>query len=337
MNELVPGPGSSSSAVEVYYEKAGDRTLLLKALLDIANVPASWAWMRQAEDMLPETDWSHPDARLFPSRVIAVEPDSDSPVWIDLTVRNWPIGRLPDYWSGGAAMVLAPGGERLIRLPATRAEDYATTVDATYRLGDGLAADIDLRMIVGSIEGWAQKDRFRDTRTHQKELMGSAMASNLYPGARVRSLEFLGLDVTEEPFGLALDLNAPHLLRRAGDEALLPVVHQASYLVRSYGGAAERRHPIHLRRARAVRAKIRVELGEHWEIERVPSNTALACPLGLYSLRFSKEEGVITIEQALTLEPGRLEASEFSIFLDFAKAVDEAEKGSIVLRKKAGA
>src|SRR5690606_34332015 len=313
-------------------EKSGDRLVLLKALLDIAQVPSSWAFLRYPESILPETDWTHPSTGMFATRVIALEPDSDTPTFIDFTVRDWPLGRLPDYFSGGAAMILADDGARIVRLPVYPAAEHGTNVDATYRLAPDLSAEIDLRMVVGSIEGWAQKERLRTARDFQKDLMGRGLASNMFPGCRVSELAFLGLDKPEEPFGLTFKLTVPQLLRASGDEALLPVVHQASYLVRSYGGAAKREHPFHLRRTRAMRARIRVELGD-WEIVRIPRDTVLASPLGLYTLRFVRAGDAIEIEQALTLEPGRLGPEEFASFLRFATEIDERERERIVIRR----
>ena len=118
-----------------------------------------------------------------------------------------------------------------------------------------------------------------------------------------------------------------------GQDFLLPVVVQPSSLVRSYGAPPDRKHPYVLRLQRVNYDSLLVELGESFELARLPEGVALAGKFFTYSLSFREEEGGIRVDRRLEIRPGRLEPDEFPAFLKLLQDADNAEKERIVLRK----
>lgn len=334
VTELVSNPQGSGSAVRVLLEKAGDRTALFKALADLAGLKTRWAWLRPADDMMPRPDWSRPSADMFPSRHVLLETEASGPVWIRLSSRDLPFGRIDEQFSEGSALVLEPdGGHRTVSLPRIPPETYASGLNGTIRLLPEAAADVEIRIVLGPTASYAQKDRFRTLPAFQKMLAGQQIANQVFRGAQVREFDFLHLD-SDEPLTIAFSAKAPQVLTESGDDLLMPSVRQASSLVRGLGGPPDRKHPYHLRLRRAVSSRLRVEPGDAYEIRSTPDDVILNHSLARYSLRFRREEGAVLVEQDLTLLPGRLAAAEFAEFLAFCQQVDAAEKGSLVFRKK---
>jgi hypothetical protein len=119
---------------------------------------------------------------------------------------------------------------------------------------------------------------------------------------------------------------------RSGDDFLLPPVLQPAQLVRSYGAPPSRKHPYKVRQRRAKHDRILVHLGEHFDISKLPANVEISGRFASYSLTYKREEGKLTIERKLIIEPGTLAPGQFQEFLGLLQKADEAERERIALK-----
>ena len=115
---------------------------------------------------------------------------------------------------------------------------HATSFNGKLRLIANGAAEVELDLVARNSGGHAQKEAFRTLPADQKDQRGRGFANALFPGARVRSVEFKNLSDRELPFTLSVALTAPRLLRPSGDGLRLAGVLQPSLMVRRYGGPA---------------------------------------------------------------------------------------------------
>jgi tetratricopeptide (TPR) repeat protein len=334
VNDLVAKGGGGGQAVQVLLEKAGDRTVLFKALCDLGGVTTHWAFLRAKEEVLPRAHWSLPRPDLFPHPFVAVEEEGKPPVFVTLSARGTPFGRLPESIQGGKAMVLLPRGERIEPLPAPHPEESATITRGTLRFGEGHDAEAEVEISSRAVAFYALKDQLKTIPAFQKDLALRRMATQFFPGARVRKAEMRGLDDPDAPTAFVLDLTAPQYLRTSGDDLLLKAVFRPTRLVASFGGRATRELPIHFREERVTRDEIRVEPGESCELERMPRDVLLASALGEYALTYRRSGSAVVVEREMTLRPGRLEAAEYPELLEFSRKVDAAEEESLVFRRR---
>jgi tetratricopeptide (TPR) repeat protein len=340
VNELVPSGGRGqggrgATAVHVLLEKSGDRNLLYKALLDAAGVPARWAFLRPQEALLEKANWDYPSAGFFPSPHIAVPGPGDDVTYVSLAGRFTPFGKLQESLQGGKALLIDPGRPgQIVQLPPARPEDSAVRFTGTLRLGAGQDVEAAVEQALLQVSAHALKEQFKDAPDAQRDMLLRAAATRLFPGARVKQAAMPGLDDPEKPLAFAFQLTAPKLLKPSGEEHLLKTVFQPAQLVRSFAGKARREHPFHFRRQVVTRDALRIVPGKSFAPSKLPPETALACPLGTYSLRYQEEGEAVTMTRELTLLPGRLAAAEFPAFLSFCERVDAAERESLVFKKK---
>ena len=334
VNDVVRGDSGGRTALRVLLEKSGDRTTLFKALLEVSGVPSSWTFLRRSEERLPRTNWQYPRSDMFSStRRILLEPPGHDPVWLTLRYRNVPFGRLPERYSDGTALVLTPRGHRFVDLPRVPAAEYASVGEAVFRLGGELEAEVKLETSFRTESAYGQKDRFRTMRASQRDQLLRGFVNALFPGAKVDKAEVRDLEEISAPLTIAFELTAPNLLRPSKDDLLLRVVRQPSRMVRTYGGAAERKHPYHLPVSPASRSTARIHLGPY-RVHRLPEDVGIASHLGIFSMNYKRDGDSVAITRELTMRPGRLRQAEFPAFLEFCEAVDAAERENIVLRKK---
>jgi len=333
VHDLVAQERGSRIATRVLLEKSGDRTNVYKALLDAAGVPSAWAFASPKAGLLPEQNWAYPSTSLFPSRFIVLDQPGASPIWVTMRYRHSPFGRLPESFNAGRALVLRSGSAEFVSMPSVPADDFASTLTGKLKLGDSTEVDVEFSMVTRILQAYLAKDQFKNIPTFQRGLLLQSQARRMFPGAKVTKAAFGGEDDPNTPLELQFKLSAPNLLAQSGQDFLLPVVVQPSSLVRSYGAPPDRKHPYVLRLQRVNYDSLLVELGESFELARLPEGVALAGKFFTYSLSFREEEGGIRVDRRLEIRPGRLEPDEFPAFLKLLQDADNAEKERIVLRK----
>ena len=334
VNEVVTKNTGSSVAIRVLLEKSGNRTFLFKALLDAAGIPSRWAFLRMDENLERKTNWDYPSNSFFRAPYIVLDLPGRDRLFISLQYRDLPFGFLPEVYSRGKALVLYAGDAKIEELPVLSTEIYESATRATWRLGEDVAVDVDFVMETKAAQGWMQKDRFSTLNAFQITLMTRGLATQLFPGAKVEKGNIVGIEDKSQPFALEFKLEAPKLMVRSGDDFLLPPVLQPAQLVRSYGAPPSRKHPYKVRQRRAKQDRILVHLGEHFEISKLPANVEISGRLASYSLIYKQEEGKLTIERRLTIEPGTLAPGKFQEFLGLLQKADEAERERIVLKPR---
>ncbi|MCH2373599.1 MAG: tetratricopeptide repeat protein, partial [Planctomycetes bacterium] len=288
VNKTVPTSRGGSTAVQVALEKAGDRTVLFKALLDLAGVKNHWAYLRPVEASLPRRNWAYPTARMFPYRVVAIVREEDSPLFVSLRNRSLPFGLLPAALRGGKAMILTRNDAEMKKLPGLRPELLSNSLDLTLRPTAGLAGEVKLHLVSRRAQAYAQKERFKTIQEFQKRLVLQSITNRFYPGASVKGGDFVGLDDVDTPFTIAVELTTPKLLQEDDRGTLIKPIPQPLRLVRSFGGKSQRTHPFHLTNHLLTSDTVHISLERFASTVRIPSNVVLASPLGTYSLSYER-------------------------------------------------
>lgn len=334
VNELIPKDSGGSDASQTLLLKAGDRTLLFKALLDAAGVPCRWEFLRPPEAVLPRARWEQPDYTFFQYPHVRLEVGPD-PIHLSLGGRFTPFGRLPEQLEGGKALVVSRGAHSIEPLPAGRPEESATSLVGVVKLGEDESVEAELTLEARASAAFSQKDRLKTLQAFERDLVFRQMANGFFPGARVLKADFPGIEERDQPLRIFIAAQAPKALKKSEDSYLFRPILQPLGLVRSFAGRSKREHPFHLRAQRISRDRLRIEPGARFAAGKLPEGLSLACSLGTYVLRYSLQEGSVQVERELTLLPGRLGAREFDEFVGFCEKVDAAERENVSFRKVA--
>ncbi len=345
VGEMVAESSGPSEAVRVLVTRSGDRTALFKALLDRAGVASRWAWLRPRDALRPADDGSHPRPEAFGDRFVLVEPEGAPPAWVSLAIRRSPYGKLPADLQGGTALVLEPrGGAVFLPVPSQSLEDSASSTIAELTLSGpgipslGAAAVVDI--VSRDLPDYGAKERLRTMKEDIKQQALSAAASRLFPGAKLVSGGFPGLGENDPPLAIRMELSAPKALAPRGEgEALLRVVLQPAEMIKRFIRRPKREHPYRLGGQLVVRDRLRIATGPLYRIERVPESRSFTSKIGTWSLVFTPEgpDGKggerLRVERYITLLPTTVPVEEFARLVEFARAVDQAEGGRIVLMR----
>lgn len=338
LQELVKTDQGPRDANGILLERAGNRTVLYKALLDAAGVPSSWAFARPRPGILAQADFSHPSPDGFSSQLVALNLPGREKLWVTLDQRKTPFGKLPYYLQGGTAIVLRPGGAALEVITHEPPSSKSESLDAKIALGrdasSPLAAEVSLSMTSRDYSSCSRKTVVEGLDTHRRELYLQQFAAGLFPGARVSKSLFKDVESVSSPLRLEIDLVAPEYLSRTGDDLLVRSVIQPLQLVQSLIRGAEREHPYLFPRQLIRKDTMEIDLGEHFSVSHLPTGALELCPLGSYALRFIVDGSRVLVEREVRLDPGSLDAKDHPRLIAFCRAVDEAESARIVLHSR---
>jgi hypothetical protein len=328
----VRGDFGGDEASEIFLERAGTRTVLLRALLDAAGVPSRFALCAPNPRLSEVQVWDPPRPELFVSSALVVEPRDGPPVWVVDGGRFLPYGLVPDSIQGGQAILISRSGGELRTVPETPVEETMSRSETRIRL-EGRGGTVASRSVVLAPGGYQFKDRVATASKAQLRNFVEAQVNQVFRGARLESFDFPGVDRPGVPFTLETLARVEALLVPRDEALALRTGLAPLDLLRTLGGKPERAHPLLVRMRQAQEDVVEVDLGGH-ALESLPRDLLLAERFATYSLAYEHAEGRLVVRRRFTLIPSRIEREEYGSVLRFCREVDAAERKWIHLRER---
>jgi len=324
------GPGEAS---EIFVEKAGHRSVLLRALLDAAGVPSRFA-MSGANPRLSEVVvWDPPRPELMPFSALVVEPRDGPAVWVLEGGRFLPYGMIFDELQGAPAMLLSRSGGELGVVPEAPIEATATRLSLRIAL-EGRAGKVQSRLEMRAPQGYRLKDQVATASKAQLKTYIESQANESFRGAKLTRFDFPGVDKPGVPFTIEYEASVPELVTPKGEKLAVKTGLTPLGLTGQLGGDAEREHPMLLRVRQAQEDVVEIDLGTGYVVESLPQNLLVAERFGTYSLTFEARDGRVRVRRWFALVPSRVESDEYDSVLRFCREVDAAELKWIEVRGK---
>jgi tetratricopeptide (TPR) repeat protein len=328
--------GGGAEASEILASGAGQRLVLLKALLDAAGIPARFAICGENPALAAAQVWDPPRPDLLSGgEALVVEPRGGGAIWVVPGGKYLPYGKVPLSIQGAPALLLGKAGGEFRVVPSAPAEDEGMETRVSIAL-DGRAASVDWRMTIRESGAYHFKERIATAPKAQLRNMVEAQAGQLFLGARVVAFDFPDVEKPGAPFALASKIQVPAFVEdRDGSPSVKTGISPLS-LTQSFGGKPTREQPMMLRMMRTQHDSSEIALGAGWEVASVPPNVLFEDKFGAYSLTFEVEKGKVRVTRSFAIFPSRVEPAEYPGFLKFLREVDAAEAKRIHLRKAGG-
>ena len=324
------GTDFASSASHVLAQGRGNRLLVLKAALLAASIPSHLVLVRSyGSDPAP---YRFPRGELFAYAVLRVDLPS-GPAWVDPSYRLAPFGQLPAFARGQDAWVVPEPGEEPLEI---------RTPSALPGQNDGRVVSLDLTVdAAGAATGKGRDEHFGFEAASLKDALErldrdqrkQAVEAMLGRGLRGISLETLAADHEADlggsatlQYGLHLDL-----ARRDGEQLFVPSSLLPSRMVRRWGAAGERTVAllVDTQEQNASHTSIALPAGKH--LRKPPAAVSLSTPFGDYQWSAGEHEGKLVIDESLNVPQQRVLPDRYATFMDFARAVDDAQSQELLV------
>lgn len=336
----VPRPAARVLACN--YGDCKDKATLLRALLQAQGIESFPVLAYSGDPTFVSPEW--PSPYQFNHCILAIRADPSAPasatidhpslgrlLFFDPTNPLTPPGLLAEENLGGWALILAPGQEELVRLPAIAGADNRFTRTVRARLlADGA--------IVGTVEehsfgyGSIAERRYlrertaSDYRTFTENWLGNTLAA-----ARVSRVEPVDLFDRGE-FKLAVDFAAPAYGKPMRNVLL---VFKPVLLTRRESLAlkkGERRQPVVIE-ARIFEEKTEIELPAGFRVDEKIEPVQLEGAFGTYVARATVEAGKLRFLRRLELRNARVPPSDYEGVRTFFEKILRAEQTPVVLAR----
>ncbi|HEX9290250.1 MAG TPA: hypothetical protein VF904_12065, partial [Anaeromyxobacteraceae bacterium] len=332
VTELILGPSGSFTepAGAILSRGRGNRTILLKSVLDALGVKARVALVRDfTRDPAP---YRFPRPDLYAYAVLRVE-HGGRVSWLDPTTRGTPFGALPGAARGADALVLPAPGEavEVARTPPDAGEERRVT-----RLG--VAVDREGNATVDGAEEYrgfeaaglrASIERL-DAQA-RRQAVESAL-SRSFRGPALLDFQIDGEDALDATLVLRWRARVERWARVDGERAVVDAPIFPARLGARFLQRATRETSLLVAGDERTTLELTVSLPQGWT--PVPASTAdVASPFGRYRRVERSDGGRLVREDGYDLLRGRVVPGDYASFAGFASAVDAAQEEPMVFAR----
>ncbi len=332
--KLVQGEGGfDESAGSILSRGRGNRTVLLKAVLDALGVRARLALVRDFR--------SDPAPYRFPRldrgayAVLRVEQASGA-IWLDPTLRETPFGLLPPAVRGMEALVLPEPGEEVVRArtPVDAGSDRRRTVlQVTVDEGGGAVVEGCDEYL--GIEGAALRAGLaRIDAAARRQAAAQALARSFRAPSLIE-LRVEGEEEPEAPLVVRWRLRVERWARLEPGRALVDTALFPARLAARFLQLPERQERLLVASDERTELEATVRLPAGWRAQAQPT-IDVAGPHGAYRREERAEGNGLVRRDAFQLRAGRIDPSAYATWAAFARAVDEAQERPMVFEAPAG-
>lgn len=320
----------SAGAGHVIAGERGNRLVALSAALSAVGLSSRIVFVR------PFT--ADPQGHRFPrgdylsAAVLRVDLPGEEPVWLDLSNRYAPAGRLPVSLSGADGLMLPMPGEKPlpVKLPVVDPKQDMTTVllDLSFNDEGTLVGTMTQRASGFDAAGLRQaleRTNLTELKRHQESQLAAT-----FPRVVLVDLRVEDSGHPDEPVSVVTTLEAPGYGLRPDGVVALPANFGPANLGRRFLSRGERKTPLFLPTSMYGEMHARVKLPEGATVP-IPAPVKESTEFGRYESSVTIEDGVLKFDEELFIERGRIAPEHYAAFAAFAARVDAAQARELPL------
>ncbi len=328
--EITGDFGVGSGPTAILLEKAGDRGQLFEAFVRAAGIPYrqghAMAWRGENQDL------TRPNSSLFGGSFLWLEPRDGAPVAFFMGARQAPFGVVPDPYRGSFAFLSsAEGGEIRLLEPGGPSTDNG----ATFRIQLGAQPE-DTRVrgdvVYRSLSAYRFKRQLQQTPQDDRRKFAEGQMSGFFANPTLESYDLPGLDTRGRPLTISLVATMPQYLTRQGDRLVASLGLPESNMTGRFVHRPERVYDLVLNVRDDVVHEFTIELGDAFEVVKLPPDHVSVQALGTYSLTWRLSGTTIRVRRELHLQPARYSPERYADFVAWCKGIDDAEAAKLELR-----
>ncbi len=326
-------PHAASEVHDKQYGDCKDKANLLITMLDLAGIKAHPVLLHAGERRMVGDGL--PTLNAF-NHCIAVADVNHKEVWLDATAETCAYGDIPDGDRGVQAFVVRGGKGQFETIPRYNPDDNSLDLKTKINmLADGSAQTQSQATMRGE---YGQSIRYSVrlvTPDKRKDVM-QGIANKLGLAGSIKTFALPDGQDKNGPFVMDMSLASAHYGKATGKTLLiLPLVSSISSVRENPYKSEKRIWPIQEEDSSAVHSETILTLPDGYDIDDLPGNVDLTSPIGEYHRKIVKSADgkTLTITDALTGRPGKVEAVDYAKVRSFYDDIVKAADDQIVLHK----
>jgi tetratricopeptide (TPR) repeat protein len=309
-----------------------DKASLLLALLREVGIDSELVLVRTRRG--GKVDTAPASLAVFDHAIVYVPRLS---LYLDGTAEFAGMRELPSQDQGVMVLRVSPRGATLTETPVLPAA--ANRASRVWRVdldveGSGRIAE-DLTITGQAAPEW----RVHYQTPGERQERFSKVWNGRFPGAKVESLRFVGIEDRNHPVTLRAEVSVPRVAeRRSGGELQLPITARDADFVRTYARLSGRRHELQLGYPWVHEEELIFRIPEGWHVVRQPGPRRDRNPFGRFELEVSPVENgrALRVRSLIEVERHRISPGEYGAFRKFLGVIDGVLGERIIVAKDEG-
>ena len=316
------------SATDTVTRGVGNRLILLKSLYDIAGIRNSIGLVKSV--LSPEHIMEMPHYYTNGFEVVLLVETEKGVSYISPTDEFIPFDYLPIAFSQNTVIPVDPSHE-IFTSRSVDVESVRSHLDVDVELHeDGSATAVSEEQMLGErgivFRNFLNTVKNDDTKARM--IIENSLASS-YGRVNLLDYHYDDLKNTEIPLTFNYQFEIASFSTRTGSMLEIPSRIYAYRLVDSYASlsATERKNPLIIDGTKISHKKLRFHLpeGYHWNMDTL-HDAKIETRFGGYMRKVSKKDGVLELEEEITLLPQVIQTKDYAEFREFCLIVDEIQR-----------
>jgi tetratricopeptide (TPR) repeat protein len=323
---------SANSAEDSLLNFEGSRTATLLALAHAVGLDADLILARNIGEACGENDlhcYSVPLVRFTLASGSTLDIDAES---------GGAFGAIPSGLAVDWALrVPLQAGNRKQEYVALKpqAEDEKSAAEAELFLDESGNLAVDLHIILGTTRGQQVRGVLQTANQRDRQMFFDQLAVRIFPGATQITGSSLHLDDREQSLELALHFQVPQFVHSSSPWEVDEMVPSLG-LTDLYARTATRKLPLYLDAVLFESAIFHLHLSPGLQLRSLPANFKTQNQFGKYSVEFTGGGQEVTVHREFQIPVQIISPQRYPQFVQFAREIDDAERGRIGLSGSSG-
>ncbi|GEM_PF-4033456 len=326
------------SAISTLTKKSGNKAILLKVMLDIAGLDATYVLVR------PNTfaKMIVPYYGAFRTPLVKVNLQRRD-VWLDTSNKYLKFGEISSSLTNGDALVFNTSNYQICKTPPLNLSANGAETSLIININRDINEKSDClgeEIYLGNLSGLF---RLIFLEGIEKNLWGKYIEKGLaesFGEPVLEKTEFPNIDNSEEPFRIKYKFKISDFLRQVSgqdDEFIFNPIPFRLKLSKKYIQKTQRKFPIRIKLEFTplyLDQQFDINIPDNFIIKDTPQNITEESKFGKYLVEFTFNKNTLKVKQHFELPIQEISASDYPKFVDFCRRIDALEKKTISLQKK---
>ncbi|MDO9465198.1 MAG: tetratricopeptide repeat protein [bacterium] len=325
-------------AISTLAEKSGNKAILLKVMLDIAGLDATYVLVR------PNTfaKMATPYYGAFSTPLVKLNLQGNN-VWLDISNKYLKFGEISSSLTNGDALVFNTTNYQTCKTPPLDLSANGAETSLVININRDINGKSDClaeETYPGNLSGLF---RLVFLEGIEKNLWGKYIEkglANSFGEPVLEKAEFPNIDNPEEPFRIKYKFKISDFLQQVSgqdDEFIFNPIPFKLELSKKYIQKTQRKFPIKIKLEFTplyLDQQFDINIPDNFIIKDTPQDITEESKFGKYLVKFTFNKNTLKVKQHFELFPQEISALDYPKFVDFCRRIDALEKKTISLQIK---
>ncbi|MBU0479272.1 tetratricopeptide repeat protein [bacterium] len=325
-------------ATSTLAEKSGNKAILLKVMLDIAELDATYVLVR------PNTfaKMATPYYGAFSTPLVKLNLQGNN-VWLDISNKYLKFGEISSSLTNGDALVFNTTNYQICKTPPLDLSANGAETSLVININRDINEKSDCLAEETYPGNLSALFRLVFLEGIEKNLWGKYIEkglANSFGEPVLEKAEFPNIDNPEEPFHIKYKFKISDFLQQVSgqdNEFIFNPIPFKLELSKKYIQKTQRKFPIRIELEFTplyLDQQFDINIPDNFIIKDTPQDITEESKFGKYLVEFTFNKNTLKVKQHFELLPQEISASDYPKFVDFCRRIDALEKKTISLQKK---